>query len=61
MIDRARFLSRLKAAEAALAARDFQALDRLVIELSPLAEQVEDAALLARYDVVFAATDREYR
>jgi hypothetical protein len=63
---RARFLSRLEAAEAALSVEDFDALDRLVRELSPLADALfaaerlsrRDGALSARFDAVFAATDR---
>jgi hypothetical protein len=60
-IARVRFLSRLEAAEAALAVRDFDALDRLVCEISPLVEFVADDDLLARWSVVFAAADPELR
>jgi hypothetical protein len=62
---RVRFLARLEAAEAALRVEDWDSLDRLVRELSPLAEDLpadrRGGSLLARFDAVFAATDREAR
>lgn len=58
---RVRFLARLEAAEAAVAVRDWDALDRLVREMSPMAESIESEALLGRFDAAFALTDPECR
>jgi hypothetical protein len=58
---RVRFLARLEAAESAVEIGAWDSLDSLVRELSPLALEQSDPALLARFDAVFAATDREGR
>lgn len=60
-LTRVRLLARLEAAEAAYRASNWTALDRLVCEVSALAEGLEDLDLLARVDALTAMSDPECR